>query len=216
MAKSFAVLGMGRFGSSVALALYDSGEDVMIVDRDEELLEQLSPKVTYAVAAELTDEDTIKSLGLENMDAVIVAMGMDLEASIMCVMVAKELNVPIIMAKARNKRMGEILTRIGATRIIYPEEETGIRIAKLLVAKDFIDFFDLSDKLCLIELRPKPEWLGKSLRQLDLKNEYNINIVAIKHGSDGEFDHMIDPDMLFDKDDVLLMIIDKKNLKRIS
>ncbi|MBQ8930351.1 MAG: TrkA family potassium uptake protein [Oscillospiraceae bacterium] len=216
MAKSFAVLGMGRFGTSIARSLYESGEDVMAVDKDEDLMEALASKVTYAVTADLSDEDSVKELGLGDMDAVVVATGKDLESSILCVMVAKEQGVPLVLAKARNKRMGDILTRIGADRIIYPEEETGVRIAKSLVSKDFLDFFELSDKLCLIEMKTKEEWIGKNLRQLDLKREYSINIVAIRHGKDGEYNHMINPDTPFAADDTILLIVETKNLFRIS
>jgi trk system potassium uptake protein TrkA len=132
--QSYAVLGLGRFGRGVALALAQNGEEVMIVDKESELIEQYAPQVTYAITADLADEEAVQELGLGNMDAVIVGMGMDLEASILCVMVAKESGVGQVIAKAANKRMGDILLRVGADRIIYPEEEMGKWVAMSLIS----------------------------------------------------------------------------------
>jgi len=131
--KTFAVLGMGRFGRGVALELARNGEEVMIVDKESETIDQYAPQVTYAITADLADEKAVQDLGLGNMDAVIIGMGMDLEASILSVMVAKESGANEIIAKAANKRMGEILLKVGADRIIYPEEEMGKWVAKSLM-----------------------------------------------------------------------------------
>ncbi len=131
--KSFAVLGMGRFGRGVALALAENGEEVMIVDKETETIDQYSSQVTYAIAADLADEKAVQELGLGNMDTVIVGMGMDLEASILSVMIAKESGARKVIAKAASKRMGDILLRVGADRIIYPEEEMGKWVAKSLM-----------------------------------------------------------------------------------
>lgn len=215
MAKSYAVLGMGRFGTAVAQALYKEGNDVLVADKNTELLDQLSSKITYAVSADLADERAVSELGLENMDAVVVAMGMDLEASILCVMIAKEAGVPFIVAKARNPRMGEILSKVGAHKIVYPEDESGKRTAMLLASESFLDFFDLSGKLALLEMKPKDDWIGRNMRNLDLRRRFKLNVVAIKRGTDSEFDHIIDPDMPLEKDDVLLVMIEKSKLDRL-
>lgn len=215
MGRSFAVLGMGRFGMAVAQALYEAGNDVLVADKDSELLDQLSSKITFAVCADLSDEKAVSELGLENMDGVIVAMGMDLEASILCVMIAKESGVPYIVAKARNPRMGEILKKVGAHKIVYPEDESGKRTAKLLSSETFLDFFDLSGKFAIVEMKPKEEWIGKNIRNLDLRRKYKINVVAIKHGDGAEFDHIIDPDVPLDESDVLLVMIEKNRTDRL-
>ena len=133
--KSFAVLGMGRFGRGVALALAQNGEEVMIVDKIGENIDQYASQVTYAIVADLADEEAVQDLGLGNMDAVIVAMGMDLEASILSVMIAKESGAKEVIAKAKSRRMGEILLRVGADRVIYPEEEMGKWVAKSILAR---------------------------------------------------------------------------------
>ncbi len=215
MARSYAVLGIGRFGRGVALTLYESGADVMIVDKDDDRLRQYASRATYAVPADLSDEDTVKNLGLGSMDAVIVAMGMDIEASILCVMIAKEAGVPLVIAKARSKRMGEILTRVGADRIIYPEIESGVRVAKSLVSKYFINDFDVSKNVCILEMRVKDDWIGKTLAELDLRKKHRINVIAIKAAGSTEFDHLFDISKPLAEGDILLLIVDKDRMGRL-
>ena len=214
MAKSFAVLGMGRFGRGVALCLARNGEEVLIVDKDEELIDQYAPEVTYAVTADLSDEQAVKELGLGNMDAVVVAMGMDLEASILCVMIAKEAGAGKVLAKAGNRRMGDILTRIGADRIIYPEEEMGERTARALLSRDILDYFNLSDSICMVEMRPRKEWIGKTLRELNLRENFRVNLVAVRTGEG--VNHLLDADKPLGPDVILLMAASKKDLKKLT
>ena len=148
--KAFAVLGLGKFGIGVADELMERGAEVLVVDRNERLIEQHAGKYTQAVIADLADVEQIKELGLGNMDAVIVSMAQDLEASIMCVMIAKESGVHRIIAKAENTRKGEILKKVGATQIIYPEQESGARTALQLMSRDILQFFDLSSDLVFV------------------------------------------------------------------
>ena len=215
MAKSYAVLGIGRFGGSVASALFDSGEDVMIVDRDEKRLAQFADHATYAVQAELSDEDAVKNLGLGEMDTVVIAMGMDLEASLLCVMVAKEQGAGKVIAKAQTHRMGDILTRVGVDQVIYPEEESGVRVAHMLISKDFLDFFEITDKVVLLEMKVKEEWVGKTVRDVPFRRDYKANVVGLKHGEDGEFLYLLDPSVPFQAGDVLLLTIEKNTLSSI-
>lgn len=215
MAKSFAVLGLGRFGRGVAQTLYERGVDVMVVDKDDELLRQFAPHATYAVPADLSDEDDIKNLGLGSMDAVIVAMGMDLSASILCVMIAKEAGVPLVIAKARSKRMGEILTRIGADKIIFPESESGVRVARSLTSKYYIDNFDISQNVCILEMCVKDAWIGKTLNELALRKKYHVNVIAIKSAGGSEFNHLFDISKPLAEGDNLLLIIDKEQMDRL-
>ena len=215
MAKTFAVLGLGRFGRGVAQALYESGAEVMVVDKDDELLRQFSSQATYAVPADLSDEDEVKNLGLGGMDAVIVAMGMDLAASILCVMIAKEAGVPLVIAKARSKRMGEILTRIGADKIIFQESESGIRVARSLTSKYYIDNFDISQNVCILEMSAKDDWIGKTLNELNLRKKYHVNVIAIKSAGSSEFNHLFDIAEPIAEGDSMLLIIDKAQMDRL-
>ena len=214
MGKSFAILGMGRFGKKLALCLYDFGADVMAVDNNPEQLEKVSGSVTYAIQADLRDPDDIKGIGLENTDVVVVAMGSDLTASIMSVMVSKELGVPYVMAKAADERMGSVLTKVGADKVIYPEEETGIRTARILTSESFLDFFEIDDNLCVLEIQPKKEWIGKNLLELKLRDKYKMNVVAVK--SDGKMHSVIDPNKPIEEDNAMLVVLDRSNLKKLG
>ena len=214
MGRTFAVLGLGRFGKKLALSLYDMGEEVMAVDKNPELVEAVSEGVTYAVEADVSNADALKGINIGGMDTVVVAMGSDLTASIMAVMVSKEQGVPHVIAKAADERMGEILKKVGADRIIFPEEDTGLRIARKLSSDSFLDFFDIDDNLCLVEIKPKPEWIGKNLIELQLRDKYRMNVVAVKDHS--EMRSFIDPKRPLEDDTELLVIIEKDDLKFIK
>lgn len=213
MDKSFAVIGVGRFGSSVALSLMESGAEVLIVDNNAERVNDLADRVTCAITADVSDPEAMKNLGLSNMDAVVVAMAQELEASIMSVMLAKEQGVPVVIAKARNARMGDILQRVGADRIVYPEFESGIRTAKKLISSDFLEFFDLSENISLVEMLPKPSWVGHTLKELNLRRKYNVNVIAIK--SNQEIVGTVNPDEPLKAENPILVTVDKKNLKKL-
>ena len=211
--NSFVVFGLGKFGQAVADKLILSGADVMVVDNDEDIIESYSAKATTAIVADLTDPAAIKALGISNIDCAVVAMGMSLEASIMCTMISKECGVKWVVAKSGNERMGAVLTKVGADEIVYPEEESGIRTAKGLISSNFLEYFELSDDICLVEMAPKDKWVGKSLRELNLRKKYGINVVAIKDGIVKEY---VDPDEPLRGNNPLLILIHKKNLEKLD
>ena len=213
MNKTFAILGLGKFGMSVARSLMRDGGEVLVADNSEEVINQISGEVTYAMTCDLTNADAIRDLGISNFDVVVVCMAQSFEASVMCVVVAKELGVPYVMAKASSHRTGDILKRIGADQIIYPEEETGIRIAKKLTSNDFLEFFDISENLCLIEMKVPKDWVGKTLMELDLRKRFKMNVVAVSDDNN-EMSHM-DPAHPLSANETLLVITEKKDLKKI-
>ena len=212
MGKSIAVLGIGRFGKKLALSLSDMGAEVMVVDASTEVLEKMSPFVTYAIEADLKDVEALKGIGLEGMDAVVVAMGSDLTASIMSIMAAKEIGVPYVLAKAADARMGSVLEKVGADKVIYPEEETGLRTARKLMSDSFLEFFEIDDKICILEMAPKKEWIGKNLIDLNIREKYRANVVAIREG--GELKSFVDPKEPLKEDNELLVLVNKEDLKR--
>ena len=213
MSKSIVVFGIGRFGRSIALTLSKGGADVMVVDRDEEVIDSISGSVEYAIVADLENAEAIADLGLDRMDAAVIAIGSDLTASIMAVMICKEHGVPYVIAKAANERMGAILKKVGADKIIYPEIQTGMREARLLLSQDFLDYFDIDQNLCIIEISPKPEWIGKSLRDLDFQRKYRSNVVAIKDHH--EMRSHINPEKPLREDTNLIIVTEKGNLKNL-
>ncbi len=214
MKKSIAVLGLGKYGKSLAENLYDSGVDVLVADKDEERVKLLSSKSTVSICADLEDESVVKELGLKNMDIVVVAMGSNLAASIMAVAVAKEQGVPQVICKVSTDRMASILLRVGADQIIDPEGESGVRTARVLTSSSYLDYFEVGDKFCLVEMKPKDAWVGKSIRKLEIRKHYNLNIIAMKQGK-GEWTFM-DPDILLKDSMTLLIALESKELKKLQ
>lgn len=213
MKKSFAVIGLGRFGRSIAMELSKLGADVMVIDYDEEKINRMSDCVTCAIHIDVCDTEALCNTGIANMDAVIVAMADYLEPSIMSVITAKDLGVPQVIAKARDHVTGEIYEKVGADKVVYPEKESGKRISKQLMCSDFLEFFELSDNISLIELLPKKEWIGKSLRELNLRRDYKINVIAIK--KDDDVNVVMDPDEPLKCDSPLIITVKKEDMKRL-
>lgn len=176
--NSYAVVGMGRFGSSVAKELSKGGADVLAIDLNEERVRSIAEHVTYAVKADITDAETVASLGLSNMDAVVVAVTRSMDASIMATIMAKENGAPYVIAKAMDEMHAKILRKVGADRVIIPEKESGVRIAKGLMNGKFLDFFELSEHISMVEIPIQEEWIGKNLRQLDFRREHSVNVIA--------------------------------------
>ncbi|MBO4374916.1 MAG: TrkA family potassium uptake protein [Lachnospiraceae bacterium] len=210
--KSIAVLGLGKYGQSLAETLYDMGEDVLVADINEKLIRDISGKVTSAVCADLSVEDEIEALGLQNMDVVYVCMGGNNAASILSVSIAKEKGVKTVIAKASSPRMEKILGRIGADKIINPEKEVGIRNARILASEHIRDFFEIDGKLCFVEYQPEKSWLDHDLVELNLRKMHNVNVVAIKKAH-GKWDH-IDPARKLKEEDLLMLVVKKEDMDK--
>ena len=211
MNKSVAVLGLGKYGRSLAENLYRMGADVLAVDSHEDRINEFEGKCTAAVVANLENEDEVLALGLKNMDIVVSTMGNNLAASILVVAVAKEQGVPKVIAKTSSKRMTNLLYKVGADKVLDPEGESGLRSARIL-ASSFKDFFEIDDNMYMAEMKPKKEWIGKNLVELQLRKALSMNVVAVKEK--GELWHFIDPQASFSEDDVLLVVMEKKNMKK--
>ena len=211
MKKSVAILGLGKYGKSLSENLYRMGADVLAVDCNMKIIEEFSDKCTSAVCANLANEDEVNALGLKNMDIVVTAMGGDLAASILCVTVAKEQGVPIVISKASSDRMASILKKVGADKVIDPEGEGGARSARIMVSSHFKDFYELDENMYMIEMAPRPEWIGKDLVELNLRGNMGLNIVAVR--SKGKHFHFVNPRAAFNKDDILLIVTERGNKK---
>lgn len=213
MKKSFAVIGLGRFGRSIAMELSKLGGDVMVIDHNDEKINHMSDYVTCALNVDVSDREALCDTGIANMDAVIVAMADYLEPSIISVITAKDLGVPLVIAKARDHVTGEIYNKVGADKVVFPEKESGKRISRKLMCDDFLEFFELSKNVSLIELLPKKEWVGKTLRELNLRSEYNINVIAVKENDDVVV--IKDPDEALKAECPLLITVNKEDIKRL-
>ena len=213
MNKSFAVIGLGRFGESIATELANAGADVLAVDIDKDRVRALADIVTCAVTVDIRDTEAMESLGLSNMDAVIIAVTQSLDISILATIYAKECGVPYVVAKSKDEIHTRILKKIGADKIIIPERETGIRIARHLLTGNIINLVELSDTIRMIEIDIRPEWAGHTLRELDLRKKEKINVIALR--SNGELEVSPDPDKMLTSDITMLITIDKKTLNKL-
>ena len=212
MKKSVAVLGLGKYGMSLAENLYRMGADVLAVDKDERVVNDISSRCTSAICANLENEDEVMALELKNMDIVVSAMGGNLAASILAVTVAKDEGVPVVVAKSSSNRMSSILKKVGVDKILDPEGEGGLRSASILLSSSLKDFFELDSNMYMIEMEVKKEWIGKSLLELNLRKNMNLNVVAVKEkDSQWEF---VEPDKCFTETSVLLIVTEKKYLKK--
>ncbi len=214
MKKSYAVLGLGRFGRKVAEALIEGNADVIVADRDPERVNSFQRSAANAIIADLSDEQTLRSIGLGDVDTVIITMGESLESSIMAAMVTKELGVKRIIAKASSKRMADILLKVGADEIVFPEEEAALRTAKSLLSNTFLDYYDLGDRLSLVEMYPKKAWVGRKLRDLNLRSEEGYNVVAIREKG-GSF-VCITGDTVLTETSEMLIVAEKAKLKKLD
>ena len=212
--KSYAVFGLGRYGQAVARELVNSGAEVLAVDFDEALINSLASDIPFCKCADVTDAETINSLGISNIDVVIIAMANNLEASVMAVMLCKEAGVETVIVKCANEMHCKILSKVGADKVVFPESESGIRLAKNLLSSGFVDIMELSDDVSLIELDVRPEWGGSTIIELDLRRKYGINIVAIK--SNGNVMINFDPSMKLSGDMKLVVIANKSKLSKLK
>lgn len=180
--KQFVVIGLGRFGESLARTVYDLGHDVLVIDMDEEKIEDIADHVTHAVQMDATDENALKKIGLRNFDIAVVSIGGDIQSSVMATLLLKELGVGFIVAKAQSDLHAKVLSKIGANKVIMPEKDMGRRVAHNLVSSNILDYIELSSEYSIMEIEALASWTQKSLKELDLRKKYGINVVAIKDG----------------------------------
>jgi trk system potassium uptake protein TrkA len=181
--KQFVVIGLGRFGSSVAKYLSEMGYEVLAIDENEERVQDVAHLVTHAVSADSTDEEAMRALGVCNFDVVVVAIGQDIQASILTTLILKDLGVPQLIVKAQNELHGKVLNKIGADKVVFPERDMGLRVAHHLISPNILEHIELSSDYSIVEMKVPSAMVGKSLKQLDLRAKYECNVLAVKrHG----------------------------------
>lgn len=178
--RQFAVIGLGNFGRSVALTLVEKGGQVMAIDKNEERIQDISEKVTYAVKADASDEKVLKSLDIKNVDVAIVSVGESMETSIMISLLLREMGVKMIVTKAINSLHGKVLRKIGVDRVIFPERDIGAKLAESLISPNIYEYIELSPNYSIVEIISPKSFAGISLKELDVRKKYKITIIAIK------------------------------------
>ena len=210
--RQFAVIGLGRFGMSVAMTLAQAGYEVIAIDQNEERVQEVADYVTYALKADATEAGVLQKIGLNNVDAAIIGIAKDLGVSVMTIIRAKEAGAPYIMAKAIDPLQGDVLKKIGADEVIYPERSMGARVAKKLISGNFLDLYELSQNISMVEIVVPENWVGKSLIDLNLRKK-GINIIGLME--DEKVTVTIDPKMPLPKGAALIIVADNKALSEL-
>ena len=212
--KNYAVFGLGRYGTAVAKELLSGGVEVLAVDVDQNRVNTAAIDLPICKCADITDPEVVRQLGIAAVDVVVVAMAGNLEASVMAVTICKELGVNTVIAKASSVMHQKILERVGADIVVFPENESGVRLAKNLLSSGFVDMITLSKDFSMVELDVRPEWVGKSLMELNLRKKHAINVVAIKRG--GRLEINIDPLEKLSQDSSLIVIANPQKLSKLK
>lgn len=212
--KQFVIIGLGRFGSSVAKTLYALGHDVLAIDYNEDLVQEISDSVTHAVQMDATDENALRTLGLRNFDVAVVTIGANIQASVMATLLVKDMGIKYIIAKGNSDLHAKVLYKIGADRVILPEKDMGVRVAHNLVSSSILDYIELSPDYSIIEIESPKEWYGKSMKELSLRSKYGINVMAIKKNN--EVNISPDADDVINKDDIVVAIGSAEDLTKLE
>ena len=214
ISKSYAVFGLGRYGTAVAKELASNDAEVLAVDIDEEIVNEAAAEIPFCKCADVTDPEVLRQLGISNFDVVIISMATNLEASVMATMLCKEMGVKTVISKCSSDMNCKILSKVGADKVIFPEQESGIRLAKNLVSSGFVDILEISNDVSMVELEVRPEWENKSLIELNLRKKYSINIVSIIEND--KVDVIIDPEMPLKRSMRLIVIADTAKLRKLK
>lgn len=211
--KTYAVFGLGRYGIAVARELVAHGSEVIAVDINEVIVNDMSSDIPICKCADVTDPEAVKQLGIANVDVVVISMASNLEASVMAIMLCKELGVKKIIAKCANEIHRKILSRVGADIVVLPETDSGIRLAKNLLSSGFVDIIELSKNVSMVELDVKSDWINRSIVELDLRKKYDLNIIAIRE--DKEVCTSIKPDMVLKEGMKLIVVVNTSRLSKL-
>ncbi len=209
----FFVAGLGRFGESVAVTLDQMGYDVMAMDKDEDVVQDLSDQLGYVVCADASDEKNLNAIGAGNADVAVVAIG-DLSASLLTTLLLKDMGVKRIVVKALDELHGKMLQKIGADKIIYSEKEMGIRVAHNLTSPGIVDYIEMNNNITVVTIHIPEDWIGKTLIDLDVRRKYHITVVAIRRQKENFINPR--PDMVMQAGDMLVILGDTSSVKEIT
>jgi trk system potassium uptake protein TrkA len=214
--KRFAVIGLGHFGFHVAKTLFEDGHEVVAIDRDRDRVQEIEPFCSEAIVIDVTDKERLRALGLEDVDAAVISTGGAISASILLTLHLHEFGVKKILAKAVDEDHGKVLEKVGAAEIIYPERAMAIKVARSLSTPNILDFILLSQDYNLLQIAPPKAFIGKSLKELDLRARYNVHVIAIKELVPENFMLVPPADFVIKDSDILIMLGKSEDIKRIK
>ena len=213
--KTYLIIGLGRFGTAVALKLQELGNEVMVIDENEEQVQKLAERVTYAVVGDARDEAVLESLGARNMDCAIVAIGQDLAASVVITLNLKSLGVPQVICKAQDDLQKRALEKLGADRVVIPEREMGVKLAQNLTSSSVLDYVELSSECGLAEIVTPKAWVGKTLPEIDVRKKFGVTVAALRM-VDGDVTVFVDAGYRLKADDELIVVGRNEDLERVQ
>lgn len=214
ISKSYAVFGLGRYGRAVAKELIDNGAEVIAVDSNDKIVEELVGEFPICKCADVTEREVIKQLGISNVDVAVIAIAGQFEASVMATMLCKEAGVGQVIVKCSSEMHRTILEKVGADIVVLPEKESGVRLAKNILSSGFFDIANISEDISIIELKAKSEWIGKSLKELELRKKYSINVIALS--KNGNVEIALQPDTVIEENMKMIVIANKKEIYRLK
>lgn len=212
--KSYIVIGLGRFGSRVARQLYSLGCEVLAIDVRSELVQQIANDVTHAVVGDAQDKEVLKALGVRNLECAVVAIGDDLSASVLATMNLKELGVPYLVCKAHDETHRKVLEKLGADRVVIPEQENGDRLARSLSTPNVLDYIELSADYGIVEVPAPRSWWEKTLKDLNVRAKLGANIIAIRR--DGQINVAPGADFMFREGDIIVVLGDAQAIEKVQ
>lgn len=213
--KSFVIIGLGRFGRELAVELFRLGHEVLAIDKNEENVAHVADFVTHAITADARDEQVLRSIGARNFDCAVVAFASAMQDNILTTLLLKEIGVKYVIAKGHDELHTRVLKKIGADRVVFPEAEMGARLAQVLSSNNLVDYIEISDDYSIIEINAPPRWDGKSIRALDMRARYGLNILVVKAGDGRTLSVVPSPDYVVHKGDVLVVIGANEDIHRL-
>lgn len=212
--KSYVVIGLGRFGSTLARQLCKLGAEVLAMDVHNDLVQQVADDVTHAVVGDAQDKDVLRALGVRDFDCAIVAIGTNLAASVLTVMNLQELGVPYIICKAHDETHSRVLQKLGVNKVVIPEQENAARLARSLNSHNVLDYIELSEDYGILELPAPGSWIGKSLKELNIRAKLGVNIIAVENG--GKTNVSPSADYQIREGDIMVVLGDNYSLEAVQ
>lgn len=214
--RRFVVIGLGMFGFYVAKTLYEKGHEVTAIDKNKEIVQKIKEFSTQAVVADATDKDTLTALGVQDVDVAVIGLGTSLDASVLVTLYLKEMGVKEIVAKAITEDHGKILRTIGATEIIFPEKDIAIKVSRSVSSPNLLDYLPLAEGYSIVEIAPPSSFIGKSIRNLQLRNRYTVQIIAVKELIPERINFIPSPDFIIKDSDSLIIMGRNEDLEKIE
>ena len=214
--KRFAVIGLGKFGFHMARVLFEEGNEVVAIDKDPDRVQEIDPYCTEAIVLDASDKEKLRSLGLHEMDAVVVSIGSDVSRSVLLTLYLQEIGVKKVLAKAMDEDHAKVLMKVGATEVIHPEKAMAVKVAQGLSRPNILDFIPLSEDFNLLQIAPPSAFIGKTLKQLDLRARYNIHVIAVEEVLTENFVLVPPADFVIKDSDILIVIGRNQDVRRVK